>query len=68
MYTTLQGPTSTSLTPHKGGLFLVPVQCGDKCLGAHPKFIISKHAHDFLFFLPLRGVLNRMIGFHEYSV
>jgi hypothetical protein len=53
----VSGEWSIKLPPHKGGLFLVP-PCGDKCLGAHPKFLISKHAHDFLFFPPLKGVLN----------
>jgi hypothetical protein len=48
-----------SLAPHKGVLFVVPVLCGDKCLGGNTKFLISKHSHDFLFFLT---------GVQEYSV
>jgi hypothetical protein len=56
---------SKSLTPHKEVLFLVPVLCGDKCLGGYSKFLISKYSSDFLFFIPLKGVLKRVTGFLE---
>ena len=46
-----------SNTP-QGVLFLVLVLCGDKCLGCHFKFLILIHSPGFLFFTPLKGVLN----------
>jgi hypothetical protein len=49
--------------PHKRVLTLVNGKISqDKCLGGHFKFLISIHSPDFLFFIPLKGVLKRVKG------
>ena len=49
----------TLLTPINGKI------SRDKCLGSIFKFLILIHSPDFLFFTPLKGVLNRVTGFQE---
>ena len=50
-------------TPVNGKVGRDSVQCpleGYKCLGGHFKFLISMHSPNFLFFIPLKGVLKRV--------
>jgi hypothetical protein len=50
---------STYITPVNGKI------SRDKCLGTIFKFLILIHSPDFLFFIPLKGVLKRVTGFRE---